>query len=162
MHILFPLSRLQLSQEATRRNIDNSIPASLIKNAEALSQFLGTLNQAVYQEFGVSMTTSSIFRCPLLNTAVGGAKLSEHTECRAADTEAPSVRPYDLALFYQKWLTGNEIEFNQIILEFGAWVHVSISEFGKKGKQQTLTAVKTALPNGIRQTNYLNGLKDIK
>ena len=158
--IMFPISRIEFSETAVRKGIDNRVPAELAQNAERLSQFLGLLNQAVRDRYGLSMTTTSIYRCPTLNAEVGGSANSDHMRACAADTQVVHVRPFDLAIFYQSWLKAMKVDFEQVIVEFGAWAHIAIPESGKIGRKQFLTAVKTRTPEGKTKVEYLVGLQD--
>jgi zinc D-Ala-D-Ala carboxypeptidase len=156
-NILFPKSRLEFSETATRQGIDNTIPPALEGNAVLLSAFLGTLDRAVFVRYGVHLTVSSAYRCPTLNAAVGGSVSSDHKLALAADLTALHVPVLELAQFVQSWLTAQGIDWQQIIVEFGRWVHVSIPQVGQPGKKQPLTAAKRPSVGGAMKTVYLPG-----
>jgi zinc D-Ala-D-Ala carboxypeptidase len=71
-----------------------------------------------------------------LNTLIGGAKNSEHIYGRAADIEVEGYTPIQLALL----IIEMGVPFNQLILEFDEWVHVSVAEEGAIPKREALTA----------------------
>lgn len=74
---------------------------------------------------GHRLRISSGYRCPELNAAVGGARASQHCEGLAADFECPAFgTPLEIAVAIQR----STIAFDQCILEFGRWVHVSFSD----------------------------------
>ncbi len=79
---------------------------------------------------------NSFFRCEALNTAVGGAKNSQHAKGEAIDMSAGN-KEENKKLF--DWCKANLI-FDQLINEYDySWVHISY----KKGmnRNQTLTVV---------------------
>jgi hypothetical protein len=63
---------------------------------------------------------NSGYRCPGLNTAIGGSKTSAHMEGLAAD-----VLPLDMDLrdAYQRLATSG-LPFDQLIFEFSRWIHI--------------------------------------
>jgi zinc D-Ala-D-Ala carboxypeptidase len=71
-----------------------------------------------------------------LNTYIGGAKNSEHIFGRAADIEVEGYTPMQLAVL----ITEIGVPFNQLIVEFDEWVHVSVAEEGAVPKREVLTA----------------------
>jgi hypothetical protein len=78
--------------------------------------------------------TNSGYRCPGLNTAIKGAKTSKHMLGLAFD-----VVPLDTPLHeaYEK-LAASTIPFDQLIWEFGRWIHIGAAEKGKKPRGQRL------------------------
>ena len=146
----FTLKELTLSQEGERKGIDNTPSQDIVKNLTALC---ANVLQPLRDKVG-TITVSSGYRSPTLNSAIGGAKNSDHTKGMAADIEAVSMNNYDLAFFISK-----HFKYTQLILEFyragepnSGWVHVSYNPDDLKC--QNLTAVKQ---NG--KTVYLNGLQ---
>lgn len=68
---------------------------------------------------------TSGYRCPALNAAIGGAKNSQHMRGEAADIICPRFGgPVEVATA----LRDSGVEYDQLLLEFGRWVHVSFSE----------------------------------
>lgn len=137
----FRLQEFSASKTAEELHINNTIPEELIPNVQKL--VLNVL-QPVRSHFG-PVIVSSGYRCPKLNKAVGGSSTSEHLTGNAADF---TVVDTDLKVVGQ-WIIEN-CEFNQLILEFGRWLHVSYSEANKK---QVLTA-----ETNFGVTRYLQGL----
>lgn len=161
-HISFIFPVLEFSQEAVRKGIPNEIPEALKSNASRLSLLLGKIDGWVFERYGVRLDLTSAYRSPKLNTAVGGSATSDHMLALAADIKALGVSPLELAKFIHAKLIADGIDFNQIIHEFGSWVHVSLPQEGRKGKGECLTAVKRPNSHGQLKTIYLAGLQEAK
>ena len=128
----FSLSELTVSQEAVRRRIDNTPGEDQVENLRRLCEVL----EQVRSVLGKPITINSGYRSPAVNTAVGGKPTSEHCDGRAADIICPAYgNPFQVATA----IYNAGIEFNQLILEFGAWVHISIPAQGKGPKHEALT-----------------------
>ncbi len=95
------------------------------------------------------ITITSGYRPDWLNELIGGAPNSAHLSGRAADIVVPGMSPRSVALM----IVRSGLPFNQCILEFGQWVHVSIAPMGDEPRRQVLTASKK---NGA--TIYREGL----
>ena len=91
---------------------------------------------------GVPVLVSSGFRCQEVNTAIGGAKNSQHTLGQAVDFTAPSFgTPEQVARAIQ----ASHIPFDQLIFEFCRWVHISFAKQNPRGQVLTIDR------NGTRQ-----------
>jgi len=116
----FTLAGLTRSDTARRRGIDNQPPLALIPNLRLLARGLDEVRRLL----GHRLRISSGYRCPELNAAVGGARTSQHCEGLAADFECPAFgTPLEIVAAIQR----SPVVFDQCILEFGRWVHVSFS-----------------------------------
>lgn len=117
----FTLAEMTVSQEAARRGIDNTPPAdvmpALIRTAQGL--------EAVRVRLGCApVIVSSGYRCAPLNAAIGGSKTSQHMTGQAADIICPRFGgPAEVAAA----LRDSGIEYDQLILEYGRWVHISFA-----------------------------------
>jgi zinc D-Ala-D-Ala carboxypeptidase len=130
-------------QELTKTNVrqfDNTPSQEVITNLQAL---VDNVLQPIRDKFG-SVTVTSGYRSPAVNTAVGGSKTSDHCFGYAADIEVAGTDNKVLA----EWVRDN-LKYRQLILEFytagipdSGWVHVSYNP--KDLKQQTLTASKVS------------------
>lgn len=78
---------------------------------------------------------TSGYRCPELNSRIGGAKYSAHLDGRAADFRAAKV-PIPKAV---QILAESQLPFDQLIHE-GSWIHISIPASGDP-RRQVLRAV---------------------
>jgi len=125
----FSLAEFTTSQTAARRGIDNTPPpevmAALHRTALGL-EMVRALIQAPIQ-------ITSGYRSPALNKAVGGSARSQHTRGEAADIVAPGFgTPAELV---RAIVAHPEIAFDQCILEFGSWCHISFTD---KPRRQAL------------------------
>lgn len=87
------------------------------------------------------------YRSPAVNKAVGGSTTSAHMTGHAVDFICPGFgTPAQVAAHLAKHLTG----FDQIIEEFGQWVHVGFGP-GKRGQKLTARRVngRTVYTQGI-------------
>lgn len=116
----FTLAQLIHSDTARQRGIDNTPPAALLANLQRLAAGL----DAVQTLLGHPLDISSAYRCPRLNEAVGGTAQSQHCQGLAADFVCPGFgEPLDVA----QAIAASTVDFDQCILEFGRWVHLSFS-----------------------------------
>lgn len=128
----FSLAEMTVSQTAARRGIKNEPDAAQTENLRRLAQLLEQVRGVTNQP----LTVNSGFRSQQVNTLIGGVPTSEHCDGRAADIICPAYgNPYQLA----KAIEAANIPFNQLILEYGQWVHISIPKAGYGAKMQALT-----------------------
>jgi len=141
----FTLEELTFSQTASRHGIDNTPDAEILSNLRGLSNFLEVIREKIKRPIYIT----SGYRSSELNKRIGGSKASAHISGHAADIISPSYgTPAELA----EIIAALDLEFDQLILEFGKWVHVSVSE---KPRGQMLTAINTS--SGVE---YKSGLVD--
>lgn len=110
-------------EEATitqHRGFNNVIPdpiirSNVVRTANKLEKVRALLNNP--------LIIISFYRCPALNTAIGGAKNSDHMRGLAVDFVSPI---YGSPLQICKSIIGSKelIGFKQLILEH-TWVHIS-------------------------------------
>lgn len=126
----FTLAELTVSQEAARRGIDNTPPHEVIERLRRTAQGL----EAVRVRLGCApVIVTSGYRCQALNAAIGGSVNSQHMRGEAADIIAPRFGcPVEVAAA----LRDSGVEYDQLILEYERWVHVSFSE---RPRHQALT-----------------------
>ena len=125
----FTIAELTKSATASRRGIDNT-PSSTIKAnlTELVDKILDPLREA----WGAPIIVTSGYRCQKLNTAVGGAKSSQHMYGQAADIRTVSDKPSDNKKLFDLILKLN-LPYDQLIDEYGYnWVHVSYSSRNRK------------------------------
>jgi zinc D-Ala-D-Ala carboxypeptidase len=139
------LNQLCYSITANERGIDNTPPPEFLENLRTLAQGL----EQVMQALGHPILISSGFRCSELNVAVGGSARSQHCLGLAADFTCTA---FGSPLEIVTTLAGSGIDFDQCILEFGRWVHISFSE---KPRRRLLTIYDPG-------EGYLDGLWDDK
>lgn len=116
----FSLEEMIHSDTAVRKGIDNSPSAnefaSLMRTAQGLEK--------VRALFLAPVVVSSGYRCPELNKLVGGQIASQHQLGEAADFTIPAFGTP--ALIVSKLIKSN-VDYDQLILEFDRWVHISFS-----------------------------------
>ena len=139
----FTLDELTFSQEAARKGISNVPGRDIITNLTDLCIVL----EEVRELLRCPLLISSGYRSPALNTAIGGAKNSAHMAGLAADFTAPA---FGAPLAVAKAITASDLPFDQIIHEYGRWVHLGIN--GTNPRRQTLT-IRNA------REGYLQGLR---
>jgi hypothetical protein len=106
--------------------------------------------QAVEYLGGLGIVVSSGYRCKELNVAIGGAKTSRHMTGLAVDFTVPR---YGNPLTVAKAIRDSGIPYNQLIHEYGKWVHLEVIPVGmdeKDAKKQDLSIKKG--------TGYTKGL----
>lgn len=139
----FTLDEFLVSQTAVRNDIDMTPPQFVIEN---LADLCVNVLQPLRSEVDSPIRISSGYRPEELNTKIGGSKTSAHMEGRAADFTVIGLSPYDTV----KLMMEMDLVFDQIILEFKAWVHAGIANHPRS---QILTAWRE---NGLVQ--YSAGL----
>ena len=84
----FSLAELIKSSTATKHHIDNTPPADVVKNLQyGVDMVLDPLRRI----YGKPILITSGYRCPKLNTLVGGVSNSWHTQGNAADIHVASL-----------------------------------------------------------------------
>lgn len=128
----FAASELQLSATGARLGLDNICPPALLPNMWLVAEKL----EEVRAHFGKPVRVLSCYRSPAVNAAVGGSKTSAHRYALAADFVIPGVPLTDVA----RWCAANIEDFDQVIYEFGSWIHLGFASSGPR--KQVLTAAK--------------------
>ena len=109
---------------AIRKGIDNTPNNDqLLKMVSVAEEVFEPLRAYV----GGPIKINSFFRCPELNTAIGGSSKSQHCKGQAIDIDDTFGRMTNAEMY--NFIKDN-LEFDQIIWEFGDddnpdWVHVS-------------------------------------
>ena len=139
-----------------RHGIDMSVTEGGVIFANLRNLCLNVL-QPVRNQFGAVIITSG-YRPPKLNRIIGGSANSQHQYGLAADIVVPGVPP----LIVAKWINANIRVYDQLIHEFGEWVHVSVASRNRKARNQNLTAIK--VPRRLRKpkTVYVPGLYSLE
>lgn len=137
----FTLAELIHSQTASRRSIDNAPTDTALAN---MRNILCPGLEQIRELLGKPILISSGYRGPVLNSAVGGSKSSQHMQGLAADFTCPS---YGSPLAVAQLIKKSGLEFDQLIHEFDSWVHVSFSQHPRR---QVLTINRRGTAPGLR------------
>lgn len=122
----FSLEEFTASDTAARKGIDNSLPATLILEAqrtcEMLERIRSRLSRLVGQEVPIIVTSG--YRCMELNRAIGSSDSSDHVRAMAVDFKAGRFgSAFQIARLLAPLVT--DLDIGQLIHEYGQWVHVS-------------------------------------
>lgn len=135
------------SDTAVRCGLDNRCPPDLQGNLSRLSALLGEIQKSLNIPTGALIINSG-FRAEVLNARVGGVPNSQHCLGLAADVICPVLgTPFDLA----HAIAQSSCNFDQLILEFGKWVHVSAAPIDCTPRRECLSIFST-------QEGYLEGI----
>jgi hypothetical protein len=137
----FSLEQLTYSETAERERIDNTPSVEIVENLRLLARGL----EQVRMLTGFPLEISSGYRCPELNSRVRGAKTSQHTRGQAADFTCDEFGP---PLDIIKTIRDSDIDFDQCILEYAKWVHISFSA-APRGKVLTIYDSKEGYLDGL-------------
>ena len=141
----FKIDEFTQSPTARARHIDNSAPEAVVKNIHRLVE---TVLDPLREAWGKPLIITSGYRCPELNAAIRGSKTSAHMSGRAADIGVHGNNIKQLA----KLIVSNNLPYDQIISEYGSWLHIGIAEEGKTPRKQKLIINKST--GGVYQTWY--------
>jgi hypothetical protein len=128
----FSLDELTASDTATRLGIDNTPPADVLETLKHTCTGL----EAVRVLLGAPLHISSGYRSLALNAAVKGQANSQHCKGEAADFTAPQFGTPEQIVAR---IVSSQLMFDQVILEFGRWVHIS---FSNRQRRQALVIDK--------------------
>ena len=139
----FTLEEFTRSTTGARAKINNSVPAQLMPNIKLTANKL----ECVRKVLGFPIIITSGYRCPALNTQVGGSPTSAHTKGLAVDFHCAYGTPKEIC----QRLIDAGVQFDKLIQEYNQWVHIGFSP--SNNRQIVLTAVKQG-----GKTVYVNGL----
>ncbi len=121
----FTLAELTISETAARRGVDNTPSAEVIARLKHTAMGL----EAVRIRLGAPVIVSSGYRSQELERALKGkgptwVSNSDHVNGDAADFICPGFGQPGVVIGA---LTDSGIEFDQMIEEYGRWVHISFA-----------------------------------
>jgi uncharacterized protein YcbK (DUF882 family) len=115
----FTLEELTFSETAERNGWDNSPNDQELANLTRLADFLEQVKAVLG---GKPIMISSGLRTKKVNDAVGSKDTSQHRTGCAADFKVPGMTPDQVV----KTIIVSGISYDQVISEFGRWVHISV------------------------------------
>lgn len=140
----FALDEMVVSQEAARRGIDNRPGAAALAELRRTAELLECVRALLQRP----VIVSSGYRCPALNQAVGGTPGSAHVWGGAADIVVPGYGT-PLAVARELARHAQSVDFDQLIHEFDAWVHVGRAPAGQAARHQVLTIDRAGARFGL-------------
>ncbi len=119
----FTLAEMTVTQQ---RGLDNTPSAATAANLRKTAELMEEVRRLLG---GRPIIVTSGYRSPEVNRAVGGSRHSEHMTGSAVDFICPG---FGSPLEVCKAIAASDIQFNQLIHEFGAWTHISRSDAPKR------------------------------
>ena len=129
----FSLDELIFSQTASRKKINNIPDSGTLSNLRRLAETLEVVRSALGN---TPILISSGYRSPALNKVVGGSSKSSHMIGLAVDFTAPH---FGTVLATAKAVAKSGIVFDQVIYEYGRWVHLGLAESTNQAKSELLS-----------------------
>lgn len=144
----FWLREFLRSDVAARRGVELTASAEIIVELRRLCM---TVLEPLRLSVGRPWIISSGYRPEWLNKAIGGSATSAHVYGRASDQNVTGMSTIALA----RMVAGSVdmLPIDQVIYEFGQWVHIGIAAKGVEPRRQVLTALYDA-----GKTRYVSGV----
>lgn len=139
----FTLEELTFSDTARRRGIDNAPSLAVLDRLQLTAQ---KLEQVRVLLGNVAVRVTSGYRCLELNRLLGSADSSAHIQGLAADFVAPAHGD-PLAIARHLASFAESLAFDQLIYEFGSWVHIGFTVTAPR--HQVLTIDETGTREGL-------------
>jgi uncharacterized protein YcbK (DUF882 family) len=139
----FTLEEFTDSQTAARQGLANLPSPQTTKNLERLAEVMEKVRTILGDK---PILISSGYRSPRVNRAVGGSKTSAHMSGLAVDFSCPGFGS-PLAICGKLEPHMQELGVDQLIHEFGTWVHLGLS--GGAPRHQALTIDKAGTRSGF-------------
>ena len=109
----------------SHRQFDNTPNETERANLQKLAEFLEKVKTLLD---GKPIMINSAFRSKAVNDSVGSKDTSQHRLGYAADIRVPGMTPDAVV----RALVASDLPFDQVIREFDAWTHVSISPYPRR------------------------------
>jgi hypothetical protein len=116
----FTLAEMTFSDTALRHGIDNTPGPAALGELQKTAQLLEHVRSILG---GVPIRVTSGFRCLAVNRQIGSQDSSAHVLGMAADIQVPDYGP-PLKVARELASYAEMLDFDQLIHEFGAWVHI--------------------------------------
>jgi hypothetical protein len=128
----FSMDELTHSDTASRHSIDNTPNDNKKDNLYKLAMEMENVRKLLDNK---PIFISSGYRCLALNELLGSKKTSSHIQGLACDF---TCRQYGTPNEIVFALINSDIPYDQVILEFNRWVHLSFCEDKKTPRKQAL------------------------
>jgi len=133
----FSLYEATRSDASERLGVDNHPSTLQLANIRHAAHRLDLVREYV----GAPIIVSSWFRSPAVNRAVGGADSSAHMSGFAIDCRTNTMSALQLCRAAVDCLRIHGFGFDQIIHEYGNWMHIS---FDPRAREELLTIFETS------------------
>jgi hypothetical protein len=104
----------------SHRQFDNTPNEKELANLQKLAEFLEEVKTLLD---GKPIMINSAYRSKAVNDSVGSSDKSQHRLGYAADIRVPGMTPDQVV----RAIIDSDLPFDQVIREFDAWTHISIS-----------------------------------
>jgi|TARA_R110002033_G_scaffold121396_3_gene164385 zinc D-Ala-D-Ala carboxypeptidase len=132
----FSIKELTFSETAIRHNINNTPNDNELDNLLITAMEMENVRKLLGNNF---IHISSGFRCVELNTLIGSKKTSSHVRGLACDFTARGYgNPNDIV----SAIVNSDINYDQLILEYDSWVHISFCEDKEVPRKEALSINK--------------------
>jgi len=136
----FTLEELTFSNTAVRLDINNTPDEEALKNLKTLAEGLEHVRTKLD---GNAIRISSGYRSLQLNRALRSKDTSFHVRGLAADWTCPGFGSIDDVM---RCIAESGIEWDQLIYEYGSWIHIAFPAEGEMARRQTFAITK----DGVR------------
>jgi len=109
----------------SHRQFDNTPNEKELANLQKLAEFLEQVKTLLD---GKPIMINSAFRSKQVNDSVGSKDTSQHRLGYAADFKVPGMTPDQVV----RAIIDSDLQFDQVIREFDAWTHISISPYPRR------------------------------
>lgn len=116
----FTYNESVFSQTASRLGYANIPSTEILANINATALRMDDVRILL----GEPIIVSSWYRSLPVNRAIGSKDTSQHTKGQAVDFTCPR---FGLPILVFEEIAKSEIRFDQLILEYDAWVHISFT-----------------------------------
>ena len=128
----FSMDELTHSDTAARHGIDNTPNDNQKENLYKLAMEMEDVRELLNNK---PIFISSGYRCLALNKLLGSKKTSSHIKGLAADFTCRQFGTPNEIVFA---LINSSIPYDQVILEYNGWVHISFCEDQETPRRQAL------------------------
>jgi hypothetical protein len=141
----FSLSEFVYSQTASRMGLDNTPTPEAHVHLQQLAQVM----EEVRDICGANpVQITSGYRSPAVNTATGGSSTSAHMSGLAADFIVPAFgTPLEVCHAIEPYL--DTLGIDQLIHEYGDWVHLAITVNIDDARCECLTITNAGTTTGF-------------
>lgn len=139
----FTLVDFTRSSKAKELGVDNQPPASYMGNLSRMAELMEEVRRLLGEK---NIRINSAYRCLEVNRALKSKDSSMHRYGLAVDFVCPD---YGAPLAICRAIAASGTPFDQLIHEFGRWVHLGLAMDGHPARRQQLTIDKAGTRVGL-------------